>query len=150
MKILSFLTNKAEAINAGEGRVTEVAGKYHRLSHQNGLIELSFNLSPDQRATFDAKSAACEAALKKAISASTDTLNAKVSAAKKEAEATVTQARAQYDAEIFALFAEYGRVPSREALITADTPVNHVVRLPEAAIVEPKPVAEPRQKVLAV
>lgn len=137
MKLLSLFSDKIDAINKTEGRVTEVKGKYHRLSHQNGLIELSFNLAPDQRATFDAKSAALEASLKKAISAATETLNAKVAAAKKEAEQAVQAANAQYDADIFALFSEFGRIPSREALITADTPVNHVVRLPESAIVPP-------------
>ena len=80
MKILSFLSDKNAEVPRGEGRVTEVKGKYHRLSHQNGLIELSFNLAPDQRAAFDAKASALEAALKKAISTSTDTLNAKVAA----------------------------------------------------------------------
>ncbi len=141
MKLLSFLTDKAEAINRTEGRVTEVKGKYHRLSHQNGLIELSFNLAPDQRATFDASASALEATLKKAIGTSTDTLNAKVAEAKREAEAAVTEARAKYDADLFALFTEYGRIPTREALITYDTPVNHVVRLPESAIVAPAPKA---------
>jgi hypothetical protein len=140
MKILSFLTDKAAEINKGEGRVTEVKGRYHRLSHQNGLIELSFNLAPDQRATFDAQSAALEATLKKSISGATDTLNAKVAEAKREAEAAVTEARAKYDADLFALFSEFGRIPSREALITNDTPVGHVVRLPESAIVPPKAV----------
>lgn len=141
MKILSFFSDKVDAINATEGRVTEVKGKYHRLSHQNGLIELSFNLAPDQRAAFDAKASALEATLKKAISTSTDTLNAKVAEAKREAEATVTEARAKYDADLFALFTEYGRIPTREALITYDTPVNHVVRLPESAIAPPAPKA---------
>ena len=141
MKLLSLFSDKIDAINKTEGRVTEVKGKYHRLSHQNGLIELSFNLAPDQRATFDAKSAALETALKKAISAATETLNAKVAAAKKEAELAVQAANAQYDADIFALFSEYGRIHSREALITAETPVNHVVRLTESAIVPPTPKA---------
>jgi len=141
MKLLSFLTDKAEAINRTEGRVTEVKGKYHRLSHQNGLIELSFNLAPDQRATFDASASALEATLKKSISTATDVMNAKVSEAKREAEAAVTEARAKYDADLFALFTEYGRIPTREALITYDTPVNHVVRLPESAIVAPAPKA---------
>ena len=141
MKLLSFLTDKAEAINRTEGRVTEVKGKYHRLSHQNGLIELSFNLAPDQRATFDASASALEATLKKSIGTSTDTLNAKVAEAKREAEAAVTEARAKYDADLFALFTEYGRIPTREALITYDTPVNHVVRLPESAIIPPAPKA---------
>ena len=140
MKILSFLSDKAAEIKKGEGCVTEVKGKYHRLSHQNGLIELSFNLAPDQRATFDAQSAALEATLKKAISGATDTLNAKVSEAKREAEAAVTEARAKYDADLFALFSEFGRIPSREVLITNDTPVGHVVRLPESAIVPAKAV----------
>jgi hypothetical protein len=140
MKILSFLSDKAAEINKGEGRVTEVKGKYHRLSHQNGLIELSFNLAPDQRATFDQQSAALEGALKRAIATSTDTMNAKISEAKREAETAVAEARARYDLELFALFAEFGRIPSREALITNDTPVGHVVRLPESAIVPPKAV----------
>ena len=141
MKLLSFFSDKVDAINKTEGRVTEVKGKYHRLSHQNGLIELSFNLAPDQRAAFDQQSAALEATLKKAISTATDTLNAKVAEAKKEAEAAVTEARAKYDADLFALFTEYGRIPTREALITSDTPVGHVVRLPESAIVPPAPKA---------
>lgn len=141
MKLLSFFSDKVDALNSTEGRVTEVKGKYHRLSHQNGLIELSFNLAPDQRATFDASASALEAALKKAIGTSTDTLNAKVAEAKREAEAAVTEARAKYDADLFALFTEYGRIPTREALITYDTPVNHVVRLPESAIVPPAPKA---------
>jgi NAD-specific glutamate dehydrogenase len=139
MKILSFFSDKVDAINRTEGRVTEVKGKYHRLSHQNGLIELSFNLAPDQRATFDASASALEATLKKAISTSTDTLNAKISEAKREAEAAVTEARAKYDADLFALFTEYGRIPTREALITSETPVGHVVRLPESAIVPATP-----------
>jgi hypothetical protein len=138
MKILSFFSEKVDAINKTEGRVTQIQGKYHRLSHQNGLIELSFNLAPDQRSAFDAQSATLEATLKKAISTSTDTLNAKVAEAKKEAEAAVAEARAQYEADLFALFTEYGRIPSREVLITNDTPVGHVVRLPESAIVPPK------------
>ncbi len=141
MKLLSFFSDKVDAINSTEGRVTEVKGKYHRLSHQNGLIELSFNLAPDQRATFDASASALEATLKKAISTSTDTLNAKVAEAKREAEAAVTEARAKYDADLFALFTEYGRIPTREALITYDTPVNHVVRLPESAVIPPAPKA---------
>ncbi len=145
MKLLSFFSDKVDAINSTEGRVTEVKGKYHRLSHQNGLIELSFNLAPDQRATFDAKASALEATLKKAIGTSTDTLNAKVSAAKKEAEQAVQAANAQYDADIFALFSEYGRIPSREQLITYDTPVDHVVRLPESAVIPP-PSAEALQQ----
>ena len=58
--------------------------------------------------------------------------------AKREAEAAVTEARAKYDADLFALFSEFGRIPSREALITNDTPVGHVVRLPESAIVPAK------------
>ena len=75
--------------------------------------------------------------MNKAVSTSTDAMNAKIAEAKREAETIVSKARAQYDAEIFALFAEYGRIPSREALITNETPVGHVVRLPESAIVEP-------------
>lgn len=138
MKILSLFSDKP--VLQGEGRVTEVKGKYHRLSHQNGLIELSFNLAPDQRATFDARSAALEGELKKTISTSTDTLNAKIAEAKREAEAAVTEARAKYDADLFALFSEFGRIPTREALITADTPVGHVVRLPESAVIPPKAV----------
>ena len=141
MKLLSFFSDKVDAINSTEGRVTEVKGKYHRLSHQNGLIELSFNLAPDQRATFDASASALEATLKKSISTATDVMNAKVSEAKKEAEAAVTEARAKYDADLFALFSEYGRIPTREALITYDTPVNHVVRLPESAVIPPAPKA---------
>ena len=141
MKLLSFFSERVDAINSTEGRVTEVKGKYHRLSHQNGLIELSFNLAPDQRATFDASASALEATLKKSISTATDVMNAKVSEAKREAEAAVSEARAKYDADLFALFTEYGRIPTREALITYDTPVNHVVRLPESAIVPPAPKA---------
>lgn len=141
MKLFKALAGKIEAFDKSEGRVTEVKGKYHRLSHQNGLIELSFNLTPDQRATFDGKSAALESTLHNAISRSTDTLNAKVAEAKKEAEAAVKAANAQYDADLFALFAEYGRIPTREALITSETPVGHVVRLPESAIVPPTPKA---------
>lgn len=138
MKLLSLFSDKNADAPRGEGKHTEVKGKYHRLSHQNGLIELSFNLAPDQRATFDAQSAALESALKKAISGATDTMNAKVAEAKREAEAAVTEARAKYDADLFSLFAEFGRIPSREALITNDTPVGHVVRLAESAIVPPK------------
>lgn len=138
MKILSLFNDKNADVPRGEGRVTEVKGKYHRLSHQNGLIEVSFNLAPDQRAAFDAKSAALETELKRAISTSTDTLNAKIAEAKREAEAAVSEARAKYDADLFALFTEYGRIPSREVLITNDTPVGHVVRLPESAIVPAK------------
>lgn len=141
MKLLSFFSDKVDAINATEGRVTEVKGKYHRLSHQNGLIELSFNLAPDQRVTFDASASALEATLKKTISTATDTLNVKVAEAKRAAEAAVTEARAKYDADLFALFSEYGRIPTREALITYDTPVNHVVRLPESAVIPPAPKA---------
>ena len=141
MKILSLFSDKIADINKTEGRVTEVKGKYHRLSHQNGLIELSFNLAPDQRAAFDAQSTALQTALHKTISTSTDVMNAKIAEAKREAEAAVTEARAKYDADLFALFTEYGRIPTREALITYDTPVNHVVRLPESAIVPP-PSAE--------
>lgn len=140
MKILSLFTDKNTEVPKGEGRVTEVKGRYHRLSHQNGLIELSFNLAPDQRAAFDARSAALEGALKKSISTATDTLNAKVAEAKREAEQAVTEARAKYDADLFALFEEFGRIPTREALITSETPVGHVVRLPESAIVPPKAV----------
>ena len=137
MNILSLFSEKYEAINKSEGRVTEVKGRYHRLSHQNGLIELSFNLAPDQRAAFDQRAVTLEAVMNKAVSTSTDTLNAKVAEAKREAEAIVAAARAKYDADIFALFSEYGKIPSREALITSDTPVGHVVRLPESAIVPP-------------
>lgn len=137
MKIVSFFKEKAEAINRTEGRVTEVKGRYHRLSHQNGLIELSFNLSPDQRAAFDQRAATLEAVLKKAISTATDTMNAKIAEAKRVSSSAVAEANAKYDADLFALFTEFGRIPSREALVTADTPVGHVVRLPEAAIVQP-------------
>lgn len=138
MKILSFITDKAEAINKTEGRVTEVKGRYHRLSHQNGLIEVSFNLSPDQRAAFDQKAATLEAVKNKAIASATDTMNAKVSAARRESEAAVSEARTKYEAELFALFTEFGKIPTREQLITNDTPVGHVVRLPESAIVQTK------------
>lgn len=141
MKILSLLSNKIEAFNKTEGKVTEIKGKFHRLSHQNGLIELSFNLSPDQRAAFDAKSSALEAALKKAISASTDVLNAKVAAARREAEAAVTEANAKYDAELFALFSEYGRIPTREAIAATETPVGHVIRLTESQVQPEKKTA---------
>ena len=139
MKSLSFLSEKADAINRSEGRVTEVRGRRHRLSHQNGLIELSFNLAPDQRAAFDQKAATLEAVMNKAVSTSTDTMNAKILAAKREAEEAVSKARATYDAAVFALFAEYGKIPSREALITNDTPVGHVVRLPESAVIPQAP-----------
>lgn len=135
MNILNFFSEKADAINRTEGRVTEVKGRRHRLSHQNGLIELSFNLAPDQRQAFDQKAVSLEAVLNKAISSATDTMNAKIAAAKREAEDLVSKARAKYDADVFALFAEYGKIPSREALITNDTPVGHVVRLPESAII---------------
>ena len=137
MKILSFLSEKADAINRSEGRVTEVKGRYHRLSHQNGLIEVSFNLAPDQRAAFDQKAVSLEAVMNKTVSSATDAMNAKIAAAKKEAEELVSKARAQYDADVFALFAEFGKIPSREALIVNDTPVGQVVRLPESAIVPP-------------
>jgi len=146
MSILRLFSDKSDAPVRGEGRVTEVKGKYHRLSHQNGLIELSFNLAPDQRAAFDQKAVTLEAVMSKTISSATDTLNAKIAEAKREAEGIVAAARAKYDADIFALFSEYGRIPSREALITNDTPVGHVVRLPESAVV---PQAAPA-KVVAV
>jgi hypothetical protein len=132
-----MLRDKADAPHRGEGRVTEVKGRRHRLSHQNGLIELSFNLAPDQRAAFDQKAVSLEAVMSKTVSSATDTLNAKIAEAKREAESVVSKARAKYDADIFALFSEYGKIPSREALITSDTPVGHVVRLPESAIVPP-------------
>jgi hypothetical protein len=137
MKILNLFAEKVDAINRSEGRVTEVKGRRHRLSHQNGLIELSFNLAPDQRQAFDQKAVSLEAVLNKAISSATDTMNAKITAAKREAEDLVSKARTAYDASVFALFAEYGKIPSREDLITNDTPVGHVVRLPESAIVPP-------------
>jgi hypothetical protein len=135
MSILSFFSDKADLPNRGEGRVTEVKGRYHRLSHQNGLIELSFNLTPDQRAAFDQKSVTLEAVMSKTVSTATETLNRKIAEAKREAEDLVSKARAKYDADVFALFAEYGKIPSREALVTNDTPVGHVVRLPESAII---------------
>lgn len=137
MNILSLFSEKYEAINRSEGRVTEVKGKYHRLSHQNGLIELSFNLAPDQRAAFDAKAAALESAMNKAVNTATDTMNAKVAEAKRESATAVSKARAKYDADIFALFSEYGKIPNREALIVNDTPVGQVVRLPESAVIAP-------------
>jgi len=141
MKILNLFAEKVDAINRSEGRVTEVKGRRHRLSHQNGLIELSFNLAPDQRQAFDQKAVSLEAVLNKAISSATDTMNAKITAAKREAEDLVSKARTAYDASVFALFAEYGKIPSREDLITNDTPVGHVVRLPESAIVPPAKAA---------
>ena len=139
MNILNFFSDKADAINRSEGRVTEVKGRRHRLSHQNGLIELSFNLAPDQRAAFDQKAVSLEAVLNKSISTATDTMNHKIAEAKREAEDLVSKARAQYDADVFALFAEYGKIPSREALIVNDTPVGHVVRLPESAVIPQAP-----------
>ena len=142
MKILNFIKDKTEALNKSEGRVTEVRGRYHRLSHQNGLIELSFNLSPDQRAAFDQRAATLEAVLKKSISTATDTMNAKIAEAKKTSSAAVAEANAKYEADLFALFTEFGKIPSREALVTADTPVGHVVRLPEAAIIPQAKVAK--------
>ena len=135
MNILNFFADKADAINRSEGRVTEVKGRYHRLSHQNGLIELSFNLAPDQRAAFDQKAVTLEAVMNKSVSTATDTMNRKIAEAKREAEDLVSKARAKYDADVFALFAEYGKIPSREALIVNDTPVGHVVRLPESAVI---------------
>ena len=138
MKILKLFADKIDAIDKSEGRVTEVKGRYHRLSHQNGLIELSFNLAPDQRAAFDQKAVSLEAVMNKTVSSATDAMNAKIAAAKREAEDLVSKARAKYDADIFALFAEYGKIPSREALITNDTPVGHVVRLPESAVITPE------------
>ena len=138
MKLMNFFADKIDAINKTEGRVTEVKGRYHRLSHQNGLLELTFNLAPDQRAAFDTQSAALEAELKKAIGTATDTANAKISEAKREAEAAVKEANIKYDADIFALFVEFGKIPTREALITYDTPVDHVVILPESAVAEAK------------
>ena len=135
MNIFSLFADKADAPIRGEGRVTEVKGRRHRLSHQNGLIELSFNLAPDQRSAFDQKAVTLEAVLNKSISTATDTMNRKISEAKREAEDLVSKARAQYDAAVFALFAEYGKIPSREVLITNETPVGHVVRLPESAVI---------------
>ena len=135
MNIFNLFTDKADAPIRGEGRVTEVKGRRHRLSHQNGLIELSFNLAPDQRSAFDQKAVSLEAVLNKSISTATDTMNGKIAAAKKEAEDLVSKARAQYDAAVFSLFAEYGKIPSREVLITNETPVGHVVRLPESAVI---------------
>ena len=135
MKILKLFADKIDAIDKSEGRVTEVKGRFHRLSHQNGLIELSFNLAPDQRAAFDQKAVTLEAVMNKTVSSATDAMNAKIVAAKREAEDLVSKARAKYDADIFALFAEYGKIPSREALIVNDTPVGHVVRLPESAVI---------------
>lgn len=137
MAIFNLFSDKADSPIRGEGRVTEVKGKYHRLSHQNGLIELSFNLAPDQRAAFDQRAATLEAVLKKTISTETDTMNAKIAEAKRASSAAVAEANAKYDADLFALFSEFGRIPSREALVTADTPVGHVVRLPESAIIPP-------------
>ena len=135
MNILNFFSDKADAPIRGEGRVTEVKGRRYRLSHQNGLIELSFNLAPDQRSAFDQKAVSLEAVLNKSISTATDTMNRKIAEAKREAEDLVSKARAQYDAAVFALFAEYGKIPSREVLITNETPVGHVVRLPESAVI---------------
>ena len=135
MNIFNLFTDKADAPIRGEGRVTEVKGRYHRLSHQNGLIELSFNLAPDQRAAFDQKAGTLEAVMNKSVSTATDTMNRKIAEAKREAEDLVSKARTAYDASVFALFAEYGKIPSREALITNDTPVGHVVRLPESAVI---------------
>ena len=137
MNIFSMLRDKADAPHRGEGRVTEVKGRYHRLSHQNGLIELSFNLAPDQRAAFDQRAATLEAVLKKSIGTATDTMNATIAEAKRVSSAAVAEANAKYDADLFALFSEFGKIPSREALIVNDTPVGHVVRLPESAIVPP-------------
>jgi hypothetical protein len=132
-----MFTDKSDLPVRGEGRVTEVKGKYHRLSHQNGLIELSFNLAPDQRAAFDQKAVSLEAVMNKTVSSATDAMNAKIAEAKREAEAVVSKARTEYDAAVFALFAEFGKIPSREALITNDTPVGQVVRLPESAVIAP-------------
>lgn len=137
--ILRLFADKSDEVLGGEGRVTEVKGRRHRLSHQNGLIELSFNLAPDQRAAFDQKAVSLEAVMNKAVSTATDTMNQKIAAAKREAEEVVSKARAQYDAGLFALFAEYGKIPSREALITSDTPTGHVVRLPESAVIQAAP-----------
>lgn len=137
MNIFSMLRDKADAPHRGEGRVTEVKGRYHRLSHQNGLIELSFNLAPDQRAAFDQKAVALEAVMNKAVSSATDAMTRKIAEAKREAEDLVAKARSTYDASVFALFSEYGKIPTREQLVVNDTPVGHVVRLPESAIVPP-------------
>ena len=137
MNIFKLLTDKSDMPIRGEGRVTEVKGRYHRLSHQNGLIELSFNLASDQRAAFDRKAVSLEAVMSKTVSSASDTMNAKIAEAKREAEAVVSKARTKYDADIFALFSEYGKIPSREALITSDTPVGQVVRLPESAVIPP-------------
>ena len=137
MKLLSFVTAKVAAFDKSEGRVTEVKGRHHRLSHQNGLMELSFNLSPDERAAFDARSAGLESDLHKVVSSSTDTMNAKIAAAKKEAADAVAAARAKYDLDLFALFTEFGRLPSRSKIIIDETPVGRVVQLPEQAIIQP-------------
>lgn len=143
MNIFNLLTtDKSDLPIRGEGRVTEVKGRRHRLSHQNGLIELSFNLSPEQRAAFDQRAASLEAVLKKSIATATDTMNAKIAEAKRISSAAVAEANAQYDAQLFALFAEFGKIPSREALIVNDTPVGHVVRLPDSAVIQPAKVAK--------
>lgn len=111
--------------------VTELKGRHHRLSHQSGLMELSFNLSPAQRDEFEAKAKALKERRESTINAATRTCEDLVERARIEASNATDKAHDDYEASVFALFMEYGKLPSREQIAIDETEVGHVVQAPK-------------------
>lgn len=113
--------------------LTELKGKFHRLSHQSGLMELSFALTAQQREEFDAKSKQLLARRQTTIDDASQKASEIIKAAKREAELANDKAHSDYEAAIFGLFLEYGKIPSREQIAISETKVDHVVIAPAEA-----------------
>lgn len=110
--------------------ITELKGKHHRLSHQSGLMELSFNLTPAQRDQFEARSKELRATRELTIATVSTKASDAIKAAKREAELATDQAHRDYESAVFALFIEYGKLPTREQIATSETEVGDVVHAP--------------------
>lgn len=117
--------------------VTELKGRHHRLSHSQGLMELSFQLTDEQREQFNAKSKELFQAKVRAIDNATETLNSTIAQAKKTASQATNAAHDAYEAAVFALFMEFGKLPSREQIAISETPVGSVVRMNDQAAGKP-------------
>lgn len=123
----SFVTNIRK-----DPLITELKGQFHRLSHANGLMELSFQLSEAQRDAFNEASSKLLATRNASINNASIISRDEIAASKLKALQATDQAHLLYEQAIFALFTQYGQIPSRETLAAQETPLGEPIILKES------------------
>lgn len=135
MKNLRDIVSGVTKRLATDPHIFEIRGKSYRITHSAGLYEAYFNLTPEARDEMERRSIVLEDELRAKLEIVAAAYEEGLAKLKATARAGDEDARRENAAAKWKLAADFFKLPTREEIAVAETPIGEVVKIKEPSTV---------------